>query len=130
MNVKAQVDVSLESIANLLCSAFEGGSNYWYEIQEFHKPPSLSFRTDKEKVFRHIDYPLNVGGSLVIKSLEDDEINGAKQWTLNLKACDRGLNIMATKFPHHFANVVVDEGDSNTGDVFLQCCLFGDVIYG
>ena len=37
-DVKATIDVSLDTVASLLCSALEGGSNYWYEITSQHEP--------------------------------------------------------------------------------------------
>jgi hypothetical protein len=53
-------------VSDLLCGAFEGGSNYWYSISEYKEPYKFEFRTDKEVIFKHLDYPLNKGGSVVI----------------------------------------------------------------
>jgi hypothetical protein len=41
-----------------------------------------------------------------------------------------GLRIMAEKEPRHFADFMTENDDADTGDVFLQCCLYGEVIYG
>jgi len=38
--------------------------------------------------------------------------------------------VMAKKEPRHFADFLKEDYDETTGDVFLQCCLFGEVIYG
>jgi hypothetical protein len=32
--------------------------------------------------------------------------------------------------PRHFADVLNENDDAGTGDVFLQCCLFGEIIFG
>ena len=37
---------------------------------------------------------------------------------------------MMTDAPHHYADAVTESGDAVTGDVFLQLCLFGKVIFG
>lgn len=42
-----------------------------------------------------------------------------------------GLVIMAKKYPEHFANVILDDHqDAETADFFIQCCLFGEIVYG
>ncbi len=124
------MDVDYDAIASLLCSAFEGGSNYWYLIDEFVAPAAFSYRTDKERVYKHIDYPLNLGGRLVITTLDGDEHKGKKRWTLDVARISRGLNAMAKHQPSHFASILDESADAETGDVFLQMCLFGEIVYG
>ena len=121
--------VSDERIANLLCSALEGGSNYWYTIEAFAAPPALTFRTDETQVFKHIDYPMSEGGSITIGDLED---SGAKfkHKILTRAVLRAGLQTMAEKYPSHYAEFVRENDDAETGDVFLQCCCFGEIIYG
>lgn len=41
-----------------------------------------------------------------------------------------GLKVMAEKFPHHYRNLIIDNADAETGDVLIQCALFGDIIFG
>jgi hypothetical protein len=36
---------------------------------------------------------------------------------------------MAVECPRHFADFLNEKADAVTGDAFLQCCLFGEVIY-
>ena len=125
--VSVKHDISLDRISNLLCSAFEGGSNYWYVINEFVEPKAFTFRTDEDEVYRHLDYPLNEGGAVIVGDMEDED---AEAKTLDLKAIEKGLKIMAEKYPRHMSDFINDNDDAITGDVFLQCCLFGEVIYG
>jgi hypothetical protein len=42
----------------------------------------------------------------------------------------RVLALMATKTPRHFANIVGERGDSETGDVLVQLACFGELRYG
>lgn len=121
---------TVERIADLLCCALEGGSNYWYLIKEFRKPATMTNRTDADRVFKHLDYPTNEGGGLLITTLEGDENNGATEWWLDLPTMQRGLTVLAEKYPTHFADFAAENDDATTGDVFLQCCLFGEVVYG
>ena len=61
-----------------------------------------------------------------IKDLEDKET----EYSLTLEIIKKGLITMAKKEPQHFADLLSDNDDNTTGDVFLQCCLFGKVVYG
>lgn len=125
-------EISLQSIADLLCTAFEGGSNYWYKIVGKIKPEALEFRTDPKHIYWYLDYPLNKGGELTItaRNEEDFEDFQDKTYKLNLESIEGGLRVMQEKYPSHFRDFMDDNADSITGDVFLQCCLFGEVIFG
>lgn len=129
ISVNVKHEISLQRISDLLCSAFEGGSNYWYQIDKFIKPETMSFRTDKDQIFRHLDYPLNEGGALIISDIEGD-LNEPPWKRLDLNAIKKGLRTMAKKHPRHMGDFLNENDDADTGDVFLQCCLFGEVIYG
>jgi hypothetical protein len=126
--VPTTVTISRDRVSNLLCSAFEGGSNYWYQIDKFVAPPVLEFRSDETTVFRHLDYPLNEGGWLEIS----DKEGGDGGFILSLENIQKGLEAMAAsdQYGHHWENFLAENDDAETGDVFLQFCLFGDCIYG
>lgn len=127
-----------DKVRNLLCCAFEGGSNYWYVIVKYEYPEGREAVDYAEgggaqdpKMYWHRAelLPTHEGGAVIIRSVDNDEINGAKQWRLDWAALKRGLDVMSTKYPRHFANFVADNEDADTGDVFLQCCLFGEVVF-
>ncbi len=128
------VTLKLDRIASLIISALEGGSNYWYTIAEFVKPedadlwrfPDESSLADAH-VYRHVQYPLSKGGALLI---EDREGTEEGQFRLDLDSIAKGLQIMAKDCPRHYADILAENDDAITGDVFLQCCLFGKVIFG
>lgn len=124
-DIKIILKISAQRIQDLLCNALEGGSNYWYEIMSFNYPE----RQTKESLnieFQHLELPFKAG-SLTIRDNEEAKL-GDK--ILNLQTITEGLQIMADKFPNHFSDFLKEDDDAITGDVFLQCCLFKDVIYG
>jgi len=135
-------EIDYARVADLLCCAFEGGSNYWYEITERHAPAHFDFYSNADlgreagappKVYPHLDYPLNPGGHLLIKAVEDGgytEVNGAVEWALDLGTVKAGLLKLAEEYPSSFSDFVNENEDAETGDVFLQLCLFGEVIFG
>jgi hypothetical protein len=138
-----QQQVSADRVRDLLCCALEGGSNYWYHIVDFIRPtPSQLYRDWQSmhlealkagqlpREVPHLDFPLSVGGGLVITSLQGDEHLGRTNWHLNLQSIAHGLDLMKRKYLHHWETFEAENEDADTGDVFLQCCLFGDVVYG
>lgn len=98
-----------EQIADLLDSASRG-SAYWCKNE-------LGYTSVVNKVFN--------SDSVEIVDSENDN----KVYTLNVQAIKRGLTCMAKKYPSDFADFVKGDYDMNTGDIFLQCCLFNEVIY-
>lgn len=130
--------VSRDEVGNLLCSAFEGGSNYWYRIEKFHKPTRFEFNSGKDLgkeagYFKQIDYPLNPGGYLIVSdynALCEGDFPTEKK--LDLASIQRGLELFANSkdYAHHWQDFVTENDDQTTADVFLQFCLFGEVVYG
>jgi hypothetical protein len=126
--------ISAQTVSDTLCSAFEGGSHYWCLIHDRFVPKGL-----KKPRYVH-DVPLTEGGFLVLMAPGDSLPQFTGKFTedkhdmlpaiLDRKAITRGLQVMFEKYPRHFANMVGVGGDAETGDVFLQCCIFGEIIFG
>ena len=124
--------VDRQRVADTLCSAFEGGSTYWCRLEDKSPLPDAALETLADQNARAylMDWAL-LGGSLTF-SAEGGSIveGGPTRWTLDADTLAAGLGVMATKYPTHFADMVSHGGDATTGDVLLQCCLFGEVVFG
>lgn len=131
MEITIKTELSNKDIGNLLISAFEGGSNYWYMILERIEPKVWEFE-DKQSDGENFLYtcPLNPGGALMIDDSQADDPTLKKPVRLDQARIKQGLEIMAIKYPKYWADVISEDTDANTGDVFLQCCIFGELIYG
>jgi hypothetical protein len=106
-------------IACLLCSAWEGGSNYWARSEG---APYREIRQEGK--------PRRLGLSLPVDVIDLEASFGSHPiFTLDAAAIDRGLAALATKAPRHLAAILTDDADAETGDVFLQLCLFGEIRY-
>jgi len=112
--------IKRERIEDLLCSAFEGGSNYWAKVESKVKP-SVKYE------YLH-EYPTR-GGSIIFKDIYADD-DGIFEVPLNQESIEKGLAVMQKKYTDHFINFLNENDDAETGDVFLQCCLFGALVYG
>ncbi len=131
--MQIKINVSNSDLANLITSALEGGSNYWAEVVHKVQPTKMThwcFTDGKDKKAKAEyleEYVMNEGGSLTIRDTESEEHS---EHVLTLAKAERGLQLMADKFGSNFADVLRQDTDANTGDVWLQLALFGDVIYG
>lgn len=134
LSVDVAVSIKRRDIANLLCSAFEGGSNYWLDSQPFKKikpkewVPVMDEGDEKPKKWPVYDYPLLEGGAIEFKA---DPGTGEQQvYRMDLEMIQKGLQLMAKEAPRHFGDFISENGDATTADVFLQLCLFGEIVYG
>lgn len=123
MTVTIQKEFTHQQISDLLCGAFEGGSNYWYNIRDYIYPAGAK---PNDFDIKYIQLPLTRGGGVVIEDIEDSDTFA----TLNLESIQKGLQIMAKDYPRHFNDFVTENHDATTSDVFLQVCLFGKVVFG
>lgn len=144
--LKLTLDIDDKRVHDLLVSALEGGSNYWYMIEDEIMPTSVTFKdplwdSDREKdpdFVHQEEIPFCEGGALMITdaAMYDDQSERIlkKPFRLDRKAIEKGLQVMANlkegEGGHHFPNFLKGDDDSETGDVFLQCCVFGELVYG
>jgi len=138
--ITADVKTKVDKLRRcLLTGAFEGGSNYWYMIEEYKFPEGVTYAdfreggrfTDPEDYWHPATIiPFHKGCAVVISDREADPDNDKERWTLDRPALIRGWNVMRDKFPRHYADAISENDDADTADVYLQCCLFGDLVYG
>jgi hypothetical protein len=122
LTVNVQTSIPLQRLSDLLCSAIEGGSNYWIEYWERHNA------TRKQAEFLS-DVPFVEGAWLELKD-NDDTTSGGGVFKINMETLSKGLQIFSDKYPKHFSDFINENDDAITADVFLQCCCFGEAIYG
>lgn len=144
LEIQASHHLSWKDIDALLITAFEGGSNYWLAkatpmrraeeingtMYESLDPISWESQFDTEELKGlglHYVIPLVEGN--YIELVEDEEAGNAEH-VLLLADVKRGLEVMAKKYTWHWRSVVEDTHDSETADVFLQCCIFKEIVYG
>lgn len=125
--IEIKQKISLERVGDLLCSAWEGGSAYWCVVEKITEPKVVRFGTmENSKPYSH-EIALNKGGSVQLRDTEEGKIIPK---LLTLATIKKGLQVMADNYPKHWADFVRENDDATTGDVFLQCCIFGEIIYG
>ena len=128
------VMITKSRVMDLLVTALEGGSNYWYFASDYKEPSNESAVPNGE--WHSVERCPWGDGHVVICDREAYHENGGtdvgiKTWILNEDAMKRGLELMASeKYIHHYSDFVQGNEDANTADIFLQLSLFGEIVYG
>lgn len=111
---KVEIEITDKTVAYLLCSAREGGSNYW-------------------AVFDGCPYAHDSKNLLPLRLPVDvyDSEDGSTM-TLDMTGIQRAIALLSSPKYARLLSEIMDEygGDGSTGDEFLQLCLFGEVVYG
>lgn len=107
--------VPAQAIDDVLCSAFEGGSNYWISsIEELETRPSTA---------ESISDVLSRGKVLIINVVGDE------RYDLNVHMFIRGAMEYARATGRWVLTEECDH-DATDADCVLQYALFGEVVYG
>lgn len=75
-----------------------------------------------------IEYEVVTAGSWNFTYFDAKDKKRKKLITLSHFA--KGLTVMATESPNRFGNVVTGDSDALDADAFVQCAIFGKLIYG
>ncbi len=108
-SVTVTFEVENEEIESLLISAIEsGGIRYWGHVDSTSCPDRAHY------------------WGVTIYENEDPR----RECVMNHASIVRGLQVMAREYPDHFKDVLISNCDMVTADVFIQCALFGEIVYG
>lgn len=123
-----QINITDEQRENLLCSAIEGGSNYWYYLGQDACTIVEKYGDSSQTPFVTLMWKaIKAGESIPIRDTEDHKtILG----TINIKSIDEGEQIMSDKYPHILADILSDNDDAGTGDIWFQLAVMKEVVYG
>jgi hypothetical protein len=100
---------------DLFITACEGGSNYWCESV---KPMGTTGGR----------YERMLGGFEVVE--QEPSSQGIDRYRVSPDGIAKGAQDCANKYPKVFTRIIEEQYDASDADVFLQCCTFGEVVYG
>lgn len=131
-NMKKEIFISdlltSERREDMLVGALEGGSNYWYQINQTSSDIIQSYDYDINNAFAtNMIAAVNAGESLAIHDYDNpDELLGM----FNLESIRKGESLMKEQEPRHWANILDEKDDAETSDVWFQYCVLGDIVFG
>lgn len=118
-----------DRISDMICGAFEGGSNYWAYISDnmINRIYKKTQDMQKEPFVDRLLMAVQRGLPVRIRDAEDPQtILG----TLTAVSWQKGETLMLQNQPKHFADIIAENDDATTADVFLQFALMGELVYG
>jgi hypothetical protein len=78
--------------------------------------------------------PLEPEGYFIIGDAESEDPEGDDAHFKPVKVTNehlqRGLTLLAEKHPRHWNDFLNENTDADTGDIFLQLCVLGEVTFG
>lgn len=127
MDITTTVKLTPQRVSDLFVGAFEGGSNYWMQSANI-----IVGKERKEKGLVWWGAPAVFQGDYSFKVSYENPEKGPTYVSKTLTQDDvaKGAQIMAQKYPEHFADIVQDNEDAITADVFMQCIVLGEIVYG
>jgi hypothetical protein len=112
--MRISFDVDEKRVTSLFCSAIEGGSNYWVKSVSAMPGSKGEFLSDQ-----------------MIEGFNLTDGETGEVHYVSRKDIENALKLFAALEPkRHFAAWLSENDDAETADVFLQLCVFGEVIYG
>lgn len=122
MRVPVEIELGDELLRDLMVLAVEHFGYGSFDLVEYVGDP-----IEGCKLRRHEYYPLTEGHALAFVDRYGDS---DERHTLDRDAVERGLRLMADRHTKNFMDLVTENSDVITGDVFLQLALLGEVVYG
>lgn len=131
-------EVPIENVVNLIDCALSGGSNYWYFIASSKEPSDESMVPKCCADYRYLSCFWGDGETTFCDIEEyygnDESIKGIETFVLNEEVIRKGLEacFKSKEFRNLFGRWMFahEDCDGDLGDIFLQHCLFGKMVYG
>jgi hypothetical protein len=122
-------EFSTENINDLICTALEGGINYWCSSAEIVKDkPTKTFVGVSAEDQTNVHYASDVigyGGKLTLTDAEDPD----ETWELDLPKMLKGIKRYCEDRNESLSDLM-DNHDAETADCIVQYALFDEIVYG
>lgn len=129
MTVEQSINKQL--FTDIFVTAFEGGSNYWAEVNSYEFEDQLSMKPSKtvalsesiaNELWNNPDFSMTVYDS----ESDGDEILGE----ITHDSCQKAFKLMMETHSKHFSNMMSENYDAETADIFFQLATMGEVVFG
>ena len=124
-------DITREILENIFVTAIEGGSNYWYYInEENHEKMRRAVPFEKERAFSVALFKAVYDEAFDI-DVHDVENPDEKVGTLSVRTMFDRLNSLLNDDDYKWALLaeIDEQGDAETSDVVFQYLAIGEVVY-
>jgi len=113
---------------NLIITALEGGSNYWYLIDEKNTKLISEHKTEEKPCLSEAFFTAIQKGKTI--EIFDIENENEKLGEINLESIKKAEEILLKDYQYIFANILKEEDDANDADIWFQLAVMGEVVFG
>jgi hypothetical protein len=124
--IKGLIVLTAYDVYNLIVSAIEGGSNYWYMIENTDEIKAATKDMKGEPLVDRMLMAINRGLMVIIS----DQENENKMHYIKSEDFAKAEKLMIEKHRRHLGDVLSEQDDATTGDVYFQLLVLGECIYG
>lgn len=126
LEIEGLLCLTADDVENLMTSAIEGGSNYWYLIGNDDEVRKATEDMQGAAFVDRMLIAIQRGVGVKIYDVEDEEnLLG----TLTKDSWTKAESLFIKNHRHHLADVLGENDDASTGDVFFQLALMGEIVY-
>lgn len=132
--MKVNLEVNDDLIKDLIITALEGGSNYWYDLDKedlnkvkAHYHPEV--RCNKPFAEMIAEKVIENKIKIAIYDVESED-EPEKLGILSFESIKTGLRLMLTHSPIQFGDIFSETYDVYTADTLLQYAVMGKIVYG
>lgn len=119
--MKVEANIPDQEIIDALIGAFEGGSNYWYNMPDLVMVPKIEGKYISERI---IMAALD-GAEIPVYDIEEDEDSDPLGY-ISKENIKRGVEL----YLRDYGRIQADEMDAGDSDTLLQLIVMGEVVYG
>lgn len=122
----------LESfLSDVLITALEGGSNYWYTLSESADEKlehiKREFRKENLATSEYFVKGVMAGESFEILDMENDDVLGE----INKESCLKAIQTMIEGvYRSQILSMLNENFDAEDADIFFQFAVIGEIVYG
>jgi len=116
-----------QTAEDLIVTALEGGSNYWYWLPDVTMVPKVVDRPNGDCLSIRIAKAVWDGATVPVQDKDDRSPLGSITKDGILAALDR---MYASKYTHCASRIVAEDYDAEDADAWFQCAVMGKVVYG
>lgn len=126
--MKINLEINDELIADMLCTALGGGSNYWYLLGDINRKYFVKGDTLVDNLAR--SFVADRGYKLAVYDIESDEDEPDLLGYVTYTSIENALSSMARDYPKTYASIMSDNMDGEDADVWFQIATMGEVVFG
>jgi hypothetical protein len=113
---------------DMLIGAFEGGSYYWAHIRKKGFAIIDKYKTKERPCSSEAMWDaIKAGETIEVHDAEDPK---EKLGEINYASILKGEELMLKNQPSHFADIIGENDDAITADIWFQYAVLGDIVYG